>query len=45
MLILLISSAVNPGEFEMVALAAGVIRVLRGEDSPREYTGKPVWNC
>jgi butyrate kinase len=26
-----------PGEFEMQALAEGVLRVLRGEESAREY--------
>ncbi len=33
-----------PGEFELEALAAGALRVLRGEESPRTYTGIPVWN-
>ena len=32
-----------PGEFEMEAMAAGAIRVLRGEESLKEYTGLPVW--
>jgi len=35
--------AVMPGEFEMEALAAGALRVLRGEEEPKEYTGIPVW--
>lgn len=33
-----------PGEFEMEAMAAGAIRVLKGEELPKEYTGIPVWN-
>jgi butyrate kinase len=33
-----------PGEFEMEALAAGAIRVLKGEEAPRVYDGKPPWN-
>lgn len=33
-----------PGEFEMEAMAAGAIRVLSGEEMPKEYTGKPLWN-
>jgi butyrate kinase len=32
------------GEFEMEALAAGAIRVLKGEEMAKEYTGIPVWN-
>lgn len=36
--------AVMAGEFEMEALAAGAVRVLSGEEEPREYTGIPVWN-
>jgi butyrate kinase len=32
-----------PGEFEMEALAAGALRVLRGEEEPRVYDGIPVW--
>jgi butyrate kinase len=35
---------VMAGEFEMEALAAGAIRVLKGEEQPKEYTGIPVWN-
>ncbi|MEG1875643.1 MAG: butyrate kinase [Angelakisella sp.] len=34
---------VMPGEFEMEALSAGVIRVLDGLEQPVEYTGQPVW--
>ncbi len=30
------------GEFEMEALAAGAIRVLSGEEQPKEYTGIPA---
>lgn len=33
-----------PGEVEHEAMAAGALRVLRGEEEPLEYTGKPVWN-
>jgi butyrate kinase len=33
-----------PGEFEMEAMAAGAIRVLRGEEEAKEYTGIPIWN-
>jgi butyrate kinase len=33
-----------PGEFEMAALAAGAIRVLKGEERAKEYSGIPVWN-
>ncbi len=32
------------GDFEMEALAAGALRVLRGEEQPEEYTGKPVFS-
>ena len=35
---------VMAGEFEMEALAAGAIRVLSGEEQPKEYTGIPCWN-
>lgn len=31
------------GEFEMEAMAAGAIRVLSGAESPKTYTGEPVW--
>ncbi len=34
---------VMAGEFEMEALAAGALRVLRGEEEAKEYTGVPVW--
>ena len=33
-----------PGEFEMEAMANGVLRVLRGEEKPRIYTGIPVFD-
>ena len=32
-----------PGEFEMEAMAAGAVRVLRGVEKIKKYTGKPVW--
>ena len=32
-----------PGEFEMEAMAAGAIRVLRGEETPKVYTGVKVF--
>jgi butyrate kinase len=35
--------AVLPGEFETQALALGALRVLRDEETPKEYTGQPVW--
>lgn len=35
--------AVFPGEFEMEGLAAGALRVLRGEEAPLSYTGEPVF--
>jgi len=31
------------GEFELEALAAGALRVLRGEEQPKNYTGVPIW--
>ena len=34
-----------PGEFEMEAMANGVLRVLRGEEEARVYTGIPVFNA
>ena len=33
-----------PGEFEQEAMALGALRVLRGEEEARTYTGKPVWD-
>ena len=36
--------SVYPGEFENEAMAAGAIRVLKGEEEPKEYTGIPVWD-
>lgn len=35
--------AVQAGEFEMEALAAGAIRAMNGEEEILEYTGVPVW--
>lgn len=35
--------AVQAGEFEMEALAAGAIRALNGEEEVLTYTGVPVW--
>lgn len=32
------------GEFEMEALASGVIRVLSGQEQAKEYSGIPCWN-
>ena len=32
-----------PGEVEHEAMAAGAIRVLKGEERPLIYTGEPVW--
>jgi len=34
---------VYAGEFEMEALASGAIRVLKGEEQPKKYTGIPVF--
>jgi butyrate kinase len=34
---------VYAGEFEMEALATGVLRVLTGGEKAKNYTGKPVW--
>ncbi|MDO4357102.1 MAG: butyrate kinase [Clostridia bacterium] len=33
-----------PGELEQEAMAAGALRVLRGEEAARTYPGKPVWS-
>lgn len=33
-----------PGELEQEAMAAGALRVLRGEEEARTYPGKPVWS-
>ncbi len=33
-----------PGEFELEAMAAGAIRVLKEEEEAKIYTGKPVWS-
>ena len=34
---------VMPGEFELEALAAGALRVMKGEEKTVVYTGKPVF--
>lgn len=36
--------ALYPGEFEQEAMAAGALRVLRGEETAKIYPGKPVWS-
>ncbi|MDR1481152.1 MAG: butyrate kinase [Synergistaceae bacterium] len=36
--------AAMPGEFEMEALASAAIRVARGEERTKAYTGEPVWS-
>lgn len=36
--------AVYPGEMEQEALALPALHVLRGEEIPRVYSGKNVWN-
>lgn len=33
-----------PGEFEMEAMANGVLRVLRGEEKVKKYTGVPIFD-
>lgn len=33
-----------PGEFEHESMVASALRVLRGEEKPKTYTGKPVWD-
>lgn len=35
---------VYPGELEQEALAGGALRVLRGEEKAKKYSGKPVWS-
>ncbi|MCL2401025.1 MAG: butyrate kinase [Oscillospiraceae bacterium] len=35
---------VMPHEFELEALAAGVMRVINGEEAAKTYTGIPVWS-
>ena len=37
--------AVYPGEYELEAMAAGVMRVVRGEEEVKHYPGHPVWQC
>ena len=35
---------VYPGEVEHETMAEGALRVLRGEEVPKVYTGRPVWD-
>ena len=35
---------IRAGEFEMEALANGALRVLRGDEKPKVYTGEPVFS-
>lgn len=35
---------VMPGELELEALTAGALRVMRGEEQAKTYTGIPVWS-
>ena len=32
-----------PGELEHEAMAKGALRVLKGEEKAKKYTGKPIW--
>ena len=36
--------SVYPGEVEQEALALGALRVMRGEETAAEYTGRPVFS-
>ena len=36
-------SVVRPGEYEMEALIAGALRVIHGEEIPKNYTGEAVF--
>ena len=36
--------ACYPGEMEQDAMTLGALRVLRGEETAKIYSGKPVWN-
>lgn len=36
--------ATYPGENEQEAMALGALRVLRGEEEAKTYTGRPVWD-
>lgn len=36
--------SVMPGEYELEALASGAIRVMRGEEKLKTYSGVPVWS-
>jgi butyrate kinase len=33
-----------PGEFEMEAMAGGALRVLKGEETVKNYSGVPAWS-
>ena len=33
-----------PGEMEQEAMALGALRVLRGEEQAKTYSGRPVWD-
>ena len=35
---------VMAGEFELEALTAGALRVVRGEEDAKIYSGKPIWS-
>ena len=34
---------VMPGEFELEALSSGALRVLKKLETPKSYTGEPVF--
>lgn len=34
---------IMPGEFELEALSSGALRVLNGEETPKKYTGEPIF--
>lgn len=36
--------SVYPGEFEMEAMAAGAMRVQRGQEEAKLYSGEPIWS-
>ena len=36
---------VYPGEFEMEAMANGVLRVLKGEEKAKQYSGEPIFDA
>ena len=35
---------IMPGDVELEALAAGAVRIMRGEEELKTYTGVPVWD-